>query len=203
MMAKSSLRRADVLTAPVFLLLGALVAVAGLRMPHSGTYAGRPITWYTSPGFFPILLGSMLSLCAVGVLWRALREGGQHELMQHLKAAVGRALRSHTARRTLAIVALLAAYVFGIALNPFGPLSESIETKAWTQTQLTRFLTEPDGVNYLLCSLLFLASTMLLFYRPANGRWTGKHVGSIVFLAALLSWMVSVVFTELLYTPLP
>jgi hypothetical protein len=101
------------------------------------------------------------------------------------------------------IWALIGGYIAALALNPFGPLSAPIENLVWAQSRLTRFLTEPDGVNYVLTTFLFLSVLTLAFHRPARGPTTWKCRTLIVGSSALLSWSVSCVFTEILLTPLP
>ena len=194
MMPPEKLRRADLLASSFLILLGAAVIVGGLGMPLSGTYGGRPIYWYTSPAFFPILLGVLLILFSLSVLGRAVRERAHAGILGFLREELEQARGAVTVRRGLLVLGLLAGYIALLAVHPFAFLAPLLERVPGIYSPATRFLAEPEGVNYALSSAIFLLVTTLIFWR--------RTVWALV-LACGLSWAVAWAFTEKLYAPLP
>jgi hypothetical protein len=203
MMPPDQLRCADTVTAPLFILLGLLVVRAGIDMPMSGTYGGRPIAWYTSPGLFPIVIGALLSSISTAIFLRAVVRGGANRLPQHVAAALVDGVASRQSRRAAFVVSCLGIYVALLSFNPFGDLATILEREPRFYGPATRFLLEPDGVNYLVSTMLFLVVLLLAFHRPRRPISLARRALFVMVFSVVLSWGVAFTFTELLYSPLP
>ena len=194
MKSREQLRVADLLGGSMLALLGAATAAASLTMPWSGSYGGQPIYWYTSPAFFPFLLGVALFLLAGGVARNAIREGAPGRVRRLLAEAAASKETATRMRRGAMILGLLVAYVAALALHLFGFLAAPLATIPGVYGPATRFLVEPEGVSYLLTSLLFLAAAFAVFWRLSALR---------LLLALAVCWFVAWSFTEQLFAPLP
>lgn len=201
MLSKEKLRRADVVGSLLLIGMGTAVLAGALRMPRQGSYGGIVMEWYTSPAFFPLLLGVLLILCASGVLVRAMADGGHRHLAGEIRRILRSLPTSKIAHRIGAIWALLAGYILCLALHPFAWLSHFMEFRGGSS--LTAVLVEPEGANYVVSSFLFLALFMFVFYLPgvATSKW--KRAVAILSMSGLVAWGVAYLFTEYLYSPLP
>lgn len=201
MLRKDKLREADVVTSVILAALGLAVIAGAFGMPMGGTYAGMPIEWYTSPGFFPLALGLMLVICATGVFVRAWRDGAHRRVLGQVGPILATLPQSRRARRIATIWTLLLGYVLCLALHPFAGLAKLFEPISGSPA--TVFLVEPEGANYVFSSFLFLALFMYVFYcRPRLGRgWTTLSL--VLVLSLAVAWGVGYVFTQQLYSPLP
>ena len=128
MYEKQKLRQADVITSVLLIALGIAVMLGALEMPFSDTYGGIPITWYSSPGLVPLVLGAALVLCSAGVLVRAWRAGGGHRLARDITPVELRAnmftlalLTTLVTATTYALNGMLTPHVFRIAILMLGP----------------------------------------------------------------------------------
>ncbi len=195
MIEPRKLRRYDVVAALAFLALGAAVIIGSLGMPLSGTYAGAPIYWYTSPAFFPLTLGAVLMLCAAASLRTAVAAGGARELGAFLSREIREMAGGVAGRRVAFAALLLAGYVALLSLHPFGVVGDWLQRVPGIYAPATRFLAEPEGANYVISSALFLGAMIWSFY----GR---RPVWMAVF-AVLVSWAIGWAFAEQLYAPLP
>jgi ABC-type polysaccharide/polyol phosphate export permease len=201
MFEKQKLRDADVVTALLLIALGIAVVLGALEMPLSGTYGGLPVTWYSSPAFFPLVLGTALILCSIGVLVRAWRAGGGRRLGRALGSGLSSLPRNRAAHRILTIWGILLGYVLCLGLHPFaglGGVFEPLSDAPWAA-----FMIEPEGTNYVISSFLFLAVFMFLFYRPRPKGWTVKTSMLALGVCLLMAWGTGYVFTQHLYSPLP
>lgn len=194
MMAPERLRVADLLGGSLLALLGLATVLGSLTMPWTGSYGGQPIYWYTSPAFFPFVLGAGLFLLAGGVVRNAIREGAHRRVGSTLGPMLASSEFKTEWRRGLTILALLAGYVAALALHPFGFLAGPLATIPGIYGSSTRFLIEPEGVNYLLTSVLFLLAAFAVFWKISPSR---------ALLAVGVCWFVAWAFTEQLYAPLP
>ncbi len=201
MFQKEKLREADVVTSVLLIALGVAVILGALRMPLSGTYGGLPVTWYSSPAFFPLILGAALIFCCSGVLVRAWLAGGGHRLARSVKKGLSSLPRNRIAQRILLIWGVLLGYILCLGLHPFGGLRGLFEP--FGGASWAAFLVEPEGTNYVLSSFLFLALFMFLFYRPSPKGWTWRMATLVLGTCLLLAWGTGYVFTEHLYSPLP
>lgn len=203
MMPKENLRKADVVTSIVLVLLGAGIILESTRMPLSGTYGGRPVHWYTSPAFFPMILGALLVLMSVGVFLRAVRDGGHRGLARVVARSMKSLPRSRPARRTLLVWVLVGAYTALLSWHPFAACSGWLESFGRRDSPLVSFLLEPEGINYVLSTTLFLCAFGFSFYLPSSPSPRWRRGVLLVALSMLFSWAVGYVFTQHLYTPLP
>ena len=201
MLPNTRLRQADIVTSLILVALGVSVIVGALRMPLRGTYGGVPITWYTSPAFFPALLGALLILCAIGVLVRAIAARGHRRLVHDIGAALSHLPMNTAARRILTIWALLLFYILCLVLHPFGAPSRFLAASG--QMPLVTFLREPEGMNYVISSFLFLVLFIFRFYRPRGRGWTWTRSTGLLAACGVVAWGIGYVFTQQLYSPLP
>ena len=188
-------RRYDVVAALAFLGLGFAVIIAALGMPLSGTYAGAPIYWYTSPAFFPLILGVLLMFCAAASLRTAVAAGGAKGLGAFLAKEIGAIAAGVAGRRAAFATLLLAGYVTLLSLHPFGRLGELLGRIPGIYSLTTRFLVEPEGANYVVSSALSLSAMFWAFH--------GRRPVWMATFALLASWAVGWAFAEKLYAPLP
>ena len=66
------LRRADIKTAVVIIILSLLMIFESASFPLTDSYAGIQNVWYVSPALFPVLTASILLICGVGLLIKGL-----------------------------------------------------------------------------------------------------------------------------------
>lgn len=201
MLHNDKLREADIVTSVILAGLGVAVIIGAFRMPMGGTYAGMSIAWYTSPGFFPLALGTMLVLCASGVFVRGWRDGAHRRLQRRLGPILASLPRSRAAWRIVTIWVLLVGYVLGLALHPFAFLARLLEPISGSP--LTVFLMQPEGANYVFSSFVFLALFMYIFHYRPRPRRTWTTLSLMVAMCFLVAWGVGYVFTQHLYSPLP
>lgn len=187
-------RRYDVVAALGFLALGAAVILGSLGMPMRGTYAGAPIYWYTSPAFFPLILGALLMLCAAASLRTAVHAGGARNLSAFLAAEADAIVHGAAGRRAAVAASVLVGYVALLSLHPFGFLGDMLARIPGIYAPATRFLAEPEGANYVVSSAVFLGAMFWIFH--------GRRLWTALF-AVFASWAVGWAFAEKLYAPLP
>jgi hypothetical protein len=201
MLPQDELREADLYTSAVLAVLGAGVIVGACRMPMGGVYAGMPMAWYTSPGFFPLVLGVLLVAGAVVVFVRSWRSGAHRRLPRRIPAVLVSAAQSPVARRFLIIWVLLLGYVLCLAWHPFAGLSQLFAPAS--SSPWTAYLAEPEGANYVIASFAFLVLFMYAFYHRPRASRSWKRLALVVAIGLLFSWGVGYVFTRHLYSPLP
>ncbi len=181
MLKGKSLRRADIVSGVVFVLLGIAVLIGASRMPIGGTYGGVDNPWYASPAAFPFLIGGLFVLCGLSVATNGIRKVGIAGLLGACKRAAQRSVREPTNRRGLSVLGLLCGYY--ILLR-------------------ARWLGEP-ALSYTVSSSLFLVCFALLFFRPQNRFPKLWQSGAIVLGALAIAALVAHIFSERLGVPLP
>lgn len=62
MMEKDQLRKADIFSGTLILILGLFIISQGLQMPMKDSWGGVQNVWFVSPALFPLFVGSTLSL---------------------------------------------------------------------------------------------------------------------------------------------
>ncbi|MCZ2720841.1 hypothetical protein O1D97_04080 [Marinomonas sp. 15G1-11] len=67
-----ALRRADLKTSIVLIILSTLMIIESFSFPLSDSYAGVTNAWYVSPALFPILIASILLICGIALFVKAL-----------------------------------------------------------------------------------------------------------------------------------
>ena len=179
MLKGDSLRRADIVTGSLLVLLGITVIWGASGMPMGGTYGGVDNPWYASPAAFPLFLGSFLVLGGGAVATKGIRSAGTSGLGTFLVRVFTAPLQRDTARRGAIVVAALGIYYILLRLHPFG------------------------SANYVIASAVFLAGLALLFYRPA-GQFPRSAITAAISVGALLIAIgVASLFSGPLRVPLP
>lgn len=76
MLETQKLRKADVFSGTLVVLLGVFIISQALQMPMQDSYGGVQNVWYVSPALFPLLVGGMLVILGVLLMKTALRTVG-------------------------------------------------------------------------------------------------------------------------------
>jgi len=87
MMEIEKLRKADVFSGTLVVLLGVFIVAMALQMPMKDSYGGVQNVWYVSPALFPILVGGMLVILGGLLMKTALMTiglAGVHQVMKYL-----------------------------------------------------------------------------------------------------------------------
>lgn len=175
MMQREGLRKADIVTSLVLILLGIAVLWAARDMPWLNEQAGVTRNWYLSPGLFPVVVGSLLILFSLNVLWRAIRDGGHVGFFSYAGRAIERTLRGARVYRVWLMWLLMGTYVFIL---------------------FERF-------DYYVSTPLFLAVFMLLFHRRKDGKLGFKSLVAIAVVSTVVPVTVGYFFETYLFVPLP
>lgn len=175
MMPKEKLRKADVLAAVGFIALGGVVIAGALQMPMGGTYGGVRNPWWASPAMFPLMIGTLLILCSLIVLGRALAEGGHRGLIGFFGQRLRGLPRNVEVHRLVLAAALMGFYVFAL----FG------------------------RIDFYIASSLFLIAFMACFYRPGGGIFAPRRWLVILAVGALMPVVTGYLFRTYLLVPLP
>jgi len=173
MMPKEKLRHADVVTASLLSLLSLALLIGASRMPLRGTYGGVVNVWYVSPAALPFVIGTGLLVMSLGLLRRALREGGHRGLVAFFRARIRALPENRPVHRMLGVVALLAIYVYGLL----------------------------GRVDYFLASSLYLCVFMGIYAYRQDSHWA--HWTKILLLGIGIPVAVGYAFREFLFVPLP
>ncbi|MFT2111745.1 tripartite tricarboxylate transporter TctB family protein [Marinomonas sp. 2405UD68-3] len=102
-----TLRRADLKTSIVLIVLSSLMIIESFNFPLSDSYAGVTNAWYVSPALFPILIAIILLLCGIVLFLKAL---------VFVKANAGTTPARESAEswgRFVLLVSLIAGQVYG------------------------------------------------------------------------------------------
>ncbi len=102
-----ALRRADLKTSIVLIVLSSLMIIESFNFPLTDSYAGVTNAWYVSPALFPILIASILLVCGVALFLKA---------MVFVKSHAGTASSKESAEswgRFFLLVSLIAGQVYG------------------------------------------------------------------------------------------
>ena len=175
MMPKEKLRKADIIASVCFIGLGASVIAGGLRMPIGGSYGGVENAWYVSPAVLPLLLGTLLIVCALSVLARAIKEGGHRGFFRFFAGKFRTLPANAEVHRIWMILLILGTFIFLLL----------------------------GRLDFYVAGMLFLATFMLLFYRPRSGRLERQHVLLILGLSVVLPLITGYTFSKYLLVPLP
>lgn len=173
MMPKDKLRRADVVTATLLILLSLSVLIGASRMPLRGTYGGVVNVWYVSPAAMPFVIGGGLLAMSIALLLKALGEGGHRGLVAFF-AARFRALPSNRpVHRMAGVAALLVIYVYGLI----------------------------GRMDYFVASSLYLCAFMGVYAHRQAAHW--RHWTTLLLLGIGIPLAVGYAFREFLLVPLP
>lgn len=199
MLSRQSMPAADLLSGCGLAVGAVIILINAGRMPMSGTYGGVDNAWYASPAAFPIVIGALLLIAAVGLIVRgALRGGGKRSgaLLRELVLALG---RRKTAQRIAMVFGLLLVYVAALQWHWFAFVAGAFEGLGSGRLIPTRFLTADTGASYWCASFLFLLGFVLLFGRgKTKSEWL-MRIGC----CGLAPLIVGYLFSEPLGAPLP
>jgi len=116
MMEKQLLRKADIFSGAIILVVGLLIIGQAIQMPMTDSYGGVQNVWYVSPALFPLFVGSMLCLLGIMLICIALKEVGNQGMQSVLTYLKSRDffifLKSPDTIRFYAIVFNLFFFVF-------------------------------------------------------------------------------------------
>jgi hypothetical protein len=80
MLAKDTLRKADIFSGTLIFLFGLFVVYQALQMPMKDTYGGVQNVWYVSPAIFPLFIGAIIALLGAALTVIALKSVGRQQL---------------------------------------------------------------------------------------------------------------------------
>lgn len=140
MMDKEKLRRADVFSGSVIAAFGLWVISQALKMPMKDSWGGVQNVWFVSPALFPLFVGAMIALLGVLLMRTAIKSVGSDGLSHVFRWLMSRELLSYL--KTPAIMRF-----YGVVILFFTYV----------------FLNIPR-VDFFLCSVLFLAAFITMFY---------------------------------------
>ncbi len=109
---KGGLRKADFWTSIVLFALGVAMIGEATTFPMTDSYGGVQNVWYVSPALFPLLVAGALVVLSAVLFVNAIVTGGARQALAGLGQGIGRI--NERDFRLIAIVALIAAYVYGL-----------------------------------------------------------------------------------------
>lgn len=116
MMDKDTLRKADVFSGGLIMILGFFIISRAVMMPMKDSWGGVQNVWYVSPALFPLLVGGVLSLLGFILIFLAVKSTGRNgirETFAYLSSQRFKTFLTNTLNiRFYAIVFTLFSYVF-------------------------------------------------------------------------------------------
>jgi hypothetical protein len=116
MMEKEKLRKADIFSGSLIVLLGLYVISQAVQMPMKDSWGGVQNVWFVSPALFPLLVGGMLAflgVCLIAIAFRTTGKEGIHSVISFLTSReLVTFLKSPEVIRFYAIVFNLLVFVF-------------------------------------------------------------------------------------------
>ena len=116
MIDKDKLRKADVFSGTLIVLLGFVIISQALKMPMKDSYAGVQNVWYVSPALFPMLVGAMITLLGLLLVRTAIKSVGKARIQQVFdyfrSPDFNEFLKAHTTIRFYGIVLTLFVFVY-------------------------------------------------------------------------------------------
>ncbi len=198
MLEEKPLRKLDILVGAGLGALSLALIVGALRMPIGGTYGGVDNPWYASPAAMPLLIGTLMFFFAGTIIVQAAKRGGHRGLPGFLRSFWRNNMLSQEAARMALVCGGLLIYSLGLEFQPFGQLAAPLERAGFPP-----LLADPSGVNYVLCSFLFLTFFIVTFHRPGGRFPRPARLGALTAGSLLMALLVAWVFSELLRVPLP
>lgn len=198
MIEEKPLRKLDIIVGAGLGVLSFALIASALRMPIGGTYGGVDNPWYASPAAMPLLIGALMACFAGTIIVQAVKRGGHRKLPAFLRGFWHNRILSREAARTALVWGSLLVYSLALKFQPFAPLSAPFERSGFP-----RLLADPSGVNYVLCSFLFLALFITSFHRPEGRMPRPVYLGALTAGSLVVALLVAWVFSELLRVPLP
>lgn len=198
MIEEKPLRKLDILSGALLGVLGGSIIGGAFKMPMGGTYGGVDNPWYASPAAMPLLIGCSLIACSLTIILQAVRRGGHLGLLTFLKQFWKDTVLSLDCARGSVAWGSLLIYALALQFQPFASLGYPMR-----QFGATGLLADSSGLNYIVCSSLFLLLFTLSFLRP-NGKFPGKrYIAALIGGSLLAALLVAWTFSELLRVPLP
>lgn len=140
MLEIEKLRKADMFSGALVILLGVFVVLQALQMPMKDSYGGVQNVWYVSPALFPLLVGAMLVF--LGLL-----------LVKTAFKAIG-------AEGFLGVFRYLASQSFVSFLKQ----SDTIRFYAITLNLVVLVFLLVPRVDFFICAVSFLLVFFCMFY---------------------------------------
>ncbi len=116
MMEKDKLRRADLFSGGVIVLVGLFIVSQALGMPMKDSWGGVQNVWYVSPAIFPLFVGSMIMLLGLLLVRTAVKAVGLRAVGEVIGQLAGPGLKEVLTRkaniRFFAILTLFLSFVF-------------------------------------------------------------------------------------------
>jgi len=85
MMDKDKLRKADIFSGSLIVILGLSVMSGALKMPMKDSWGGVQNVWFVSPALFPLCVGGMLAFLGIVLIIIALRSVGVEGLQSVMR----------------------------------------------------------------------------------------------------------------------
>ena len=163
MMDKDKLRKTDIFSGGIIILLGLWIISQGFKMPMKDSWGGVQNVWFVSPAIFPLFVGFMISLLGSLLIRTAMKEVGFEALRNVLRWLISSEcftfLKCASSMRFYAMLILLFSFVY---LNI-------------------------PRIDFFLCSILFLVVFISMFYFDDDTLL--KRLLKFYFIASLV-WMV-------------
>jgi hypothetical protein len=116
MMEKDKLRKADIFSGSMIVLLGLFIISQAVQMPMKDSWGGVQNVWFVSPALFPLLVGGMLAflgVCLIAIAFKSTGKEGIQSVITFLTSAeLVTFLKSPEIVRFYAIIFNLIAFVF-------------------------------------------------------------------------------------------
>ncbi len=116
MMEKESLRKADIFSGSLIVLLGLFIISQAVQMPMKDSWGGVQNVWFVSPALFPLLVGGMLVFLGFILIVVAFKSTGKEGIQNVVSFLTGKELVSFLKYpqtvRFYVIVFNLLAFVF-------------------------------------------------------------------------------------------
>ncbi len=90
MMELEKLRKADIFSGSLILILGLFIISQALQMPMKDSWGGVQNVWFVSPALFPLLIGGMLAFLGtvlIAVAFKSVGMEGVQSVLNFLKSA--------------------------------------------------------------------------------------------------------------------
>ncbi len=203
MLSEKPLRKADIITGVILLILSAAIIIEALQMPIGGTFAGVENTWYVSPASFPLIIGSLLAVCAVYLIVRAVKLEGAKDFFTYCLSQIRSSLTHPAGRKLVIIIGLLLSYIAFLSLHWFDDVSNTVQRLSLHHVYVFRYLATPEGANYFSSSVIFLFAFTQYFHRPAGGLKGWKRHALLSAISVLFPFLMGFLFSEYLKVPLP
>lgn len=167
MMDKDTLRRSDLFSGALILLLGLFVISQAVQMPMKDSWGGVQNVWFVSPALFPLFVGTMLAFLGTVLIIIGYKSVGLQGLQEALSF-----LRINTLTGFLRQPR--SVRFFGIAVNLL----------------IFVFLLVPR-VDFFLAALMFLLIFFFMFYFGDHTHMVRITRYNLVFCALLVIFFIS------------